>query len=166
MNILDIILLVFLLFGFIRGLWSGFFVSLASFISLLAGVFIAIKFSSFTAEILRNHLSQEGKYLEIIAFAITFIAVVIGIMLLAKVFTKIADFSGLGWINKILGGVFGLLKTILILSVFLHFFEKINQNHVLISEEALQESMLYEPVSEISEIIFPTLTGWFDNLKS
>lgn len=166
MNILDIILLAFLFFGFIRGLWSGFFVSLASLISLIVGIFVAIKFSSFTAEFLRNNLSQEWKYIEIIAFAITFITVVIGIALLAKIFTKMADFSGLGWVNKILGGVFGLLKTIVILSIFLHFFEKINQNHSWVSEEKSEESILYKPVSEISEIIFPALTEWFEHLKS
>src|SRR5690606_41924175 len=108
---------------------------LASFISLLAGIFVAIKFSSFTAGFLRDSLSKEWEHIEIIAFAITFVAVVIGITLLAKIFTKIADFSGLGWINKILGGVFGLLKIVLILSVFLHFFEKINENNALVRSE-------------------------------
>ena|SRR5690606_12799082 len=166
MNVFDIILLAFLLFGFIRGLWSGFFVSLASFISILVGIFIAVKFSSLTANFLRDNLSQDWKHIEIIAFAITFIAVVIGIALLAKVFTKIADFSGLGWINKILGGVFGLLKIVLILSVFLHFFEKINENNALVSEKTLQESILYRPISEVSEIIFPTLSDWFEKIKS
>jgi membrane protein required for colicin V production len=166
MNVFDIILLAFLLFGFIRGFWSGFFVSLASFVSILVGIFIAIKFSSFTADILRNTFSKDWKHLEIIAFVITFIAVVIGITLLAKVFTKMADFSGLGLMNKILGGVFGLLKTLLILSVFLHFFEKLNENKTFASEETLEESFLYQPVSEISEVIFPKLTEWFDEIKS
>ncbi|SRR5690554_4602778 len=165
MNLLDITLLTLLLISFIRGLWSGFFVSLASFISLLAGIFVAIKFSSFTAGFLRDSLSKEWEHIEIIAFAITFVAVVIGITLLAKIFTKIADFSGLGWINKILGGVFGVLKTVLILSVVLHFFQKINQSHSLITKEKLEESILYQPVSEVSEIIFPKLTEWFNNIK-
>src|SRR5690606_11979068 len=129
MNVFDIILLAFLLLGFIRGFWSGFFVCLSSFVSMLVGIFIAMKFSSFTSDILRNTFFKDWKHLEIIAFVITFIAVVIGITLLAKVFTKMADFSGLGLMNKILGGVFGLLKTVLILSVLLLFFEKVNQNN-------------------------------------
>ncbi|MFA7444430.1 MAG: CvpA family protein [Flavobacteriaceae bacterium] len=166
MNLLDIILLIFLLFGFVRGLWSGLFVALASFVSLLAGIFIAIKFSSFTATFLRDNFSTEWQHLEIIAFAITFVIVVITIMLLAKILTKIADFSGLGWLNKVLGGVFGVLKTLLILSIFLHFFQKINQNNLLVSEEKLKESLLYQPVSEVSEMIFPTLSQWFDTVKT
>ncbi|HUH51523.1 MAG TPA: CvpA family protein [Flavobacterium sp.] len=165
MNFIDIIIATILAFGLIRGAWNGFFVELASFVSLIIGVFIAIKFSGFVADYIRENLFSESQYIEIIAFAITFILVIVGIVLLAKTFTKLASFTGLGWINRLLGGVFGLLKMLFIVSIVLHFFQKINKNDTLITEQSKQDSVLYAPVVKASELVFPILTDWFAKVK-
>lgn len=165
MNFLDLILAAILLYGLVKGLWKGLFVELASLISLLLGIYLAIKFSGFTADFIRKNFASDLEYLEIIAFAVTFLLVVIGIVLLAKVFTKIAYFSGLGWINSLFGAVFGLVKMIFILSILLQFFQKINTEGTLISEEKLNESLLYNSVLETSEYVFPIISEWFDKAK-
>lgn len=166
MNFIDIILAGILLYGLIKGLWRGLFVELASLVSLLLGIYLAVKFSGFTADFIRNKFSSDSEYLEIIAFAITFILVVVGIILLAKVFTKIADFASLGWINRLFGAVFGVIKMIFILSIFLHFFQKINITGALIPEEKLNQSILYNPIVEASETVFPAISEWFDKAKN
>ena len=130
MSVIDIILGGLLLYGLIKGLWRGLFVELASLVSLIAGIFVALKFSGFIADIISGHVSWEPRYISITAFLITFIAVVVGIILLAKFFTKLADFASLGLLNRILGGVFGFLKMVLILSVSLNFFLKINSTNI------------------------------------
>ena len=112
MNTFDIVLLVFLLFGFIRGLMKGLFVELASLIALIAGVYGALHFSYFVGGFLESRVDWEEKYIAIVAFAITFIAIVIVIAMLGKLFTKMADFAALGFLNKLLGGIFGVLKNI------------------------------------------------------
>jgi len=165
MSFVDIILAAILLYGLVKGLWKGFFVEFASLISLLLGIYLAVKFSGFTANFIRDNFSTESDHLEIVAFAITFLMVVIGIVLLAKVFTKIADFASLGWVNRLLGGIFGLIKMIFILSVFLHFFQKINATTTFFSEEKLNESLLYNPVVKTSEFVFPIISEWFDKAK-
>lgn len=165
MNFLDIILAAILLYGLIKGLWKGFFIEFASLISLLAGIFLAVKLSGFTASLIREKLEYDSDYLEILSFAITFILVVIGIILLAKVLTKVASFTSLGWANRLLGGIFGLIKMIFILSVILHFFHKINATGIFFPEEKLNESVLYNPVVQVSEFVFPTLSEWFEIAK-
>jgi|SRR5690554_406175 len=165
MNFLDILIGALLVYGLIKGIWKGLFVELASLLSLLLGIFVAVKFSGFTADFIRENFLTDSEYIEIIAFAGTFLLVVIAIVLLAKVFTRMADFASLGWINRMFGGVFGLLKMVLILSVLLHFFQKTNQNEALISEEKLDQSVLYHPVKQTSEFIFPVLAEWFDKAK-
>jgi len=52
MNVLDIILGALLLFGLVRGFMKGLFVEVASLVALIAGVYGAIHFSSFTAILL------------------------------------------------------------------------------------------------------------------
>ena len=110
MNTFDIIIAALLLFGFIRGLFKGLFVEVASLIALIAGVYGAIHFSYFVGNFLADRVSWEEKYITIVSFAITFAIIVLTIGLLGKLLTKIADFASLGLLNKILGGGFGALK--------------------------------------------------------
>lgn len=165
MAILDIVLGGILVYGCIRGIWNGFFVELASFISLLIGVFIAIKFSVFTQSLLKNHVSWSPKSIEIIAFIMTFVLVVIGIYFLAKFLTTLANFAGLGCFNKIFGGFFGVLKIILMLSVFLNFFLKINSNNTFIDKETIDKSVFFNPIQKVAGFIYPSFLEWFEDLK-
>src|SRR5690606_16214148 len=111
MNIIDIILLVFLLFGFIRGFIKGFFVELASLVGLIAGIYGALHFSYIFVDLLEGWISWEKKYIELSAFGITFILIVVAVALLGKLLTKISNIIALGLVNKFLGALFGLLKT-------------------------------------------------------
>lgn len=165
MNLFDIILGGFLLYGIIRGIWNGFFVELASFLSLILGIYIAIKFSFLTQSIIESHVSWSPKTVQIVAFALTFVLVVVGITALAKVFTTLANFASLGLVNKAGGGFFGLLKTILMLSVLLHFFHKFNEKADFVSKETLVESLIYYPTLEVSGLVYPALENWFMEFK-
>ena len=119
MAIIDIIVGALLLFGLVRGVMKGFFVEVASLCALVAGIYGAIHFSNFAAEFLDSKLDWEGKYINIVAFAVTFVIIVLIIALAGKALTKLADFAALGILNKLLGGVFGALKFGLILSILL-----------------------------------------------
>lgn len=158
---IDLILGGILLYGLIKGLWKGLFIELASLVSLLLGIYLAIKFSGVVGNLFGSQLPDDPGNAAIIAFVITFLAVVIGITLLAKAFTKIADFSGLGLVNRVLGGFFGLLKTALILSVALNFFLKLNTGNTIAKKETLDRSALFYPLLEMSDLIFPVLEEWF-----
>lgn len=166
MAFLDIILGALLLYGFVKGIWNGFFLELASFVSLLIGVFLALKFSYVMQSILRNHVDWNPKTVQIVAFTLTFILVVVGISVLAKAFTTMANFAGLGIFNKLLGGFFGLLKMILILSVTLSLFEKINSNHIFTEKETLEDAKFYYPILKVSAFIYPSIESWYKDFDS
>ncbi|RKS26281.1 membrane protein required for colicin V production [Flavobacterium endophyticum] len=165
MGFLDIILGVFLVYGLVRGLWNGLFVEFASLVSLLLGIYIAIKFSFLTADFLSDLFSWNPKTIAIWAFILTFIGVVLGVSLLAKFFTSIANFASLGLLNKIAGGIFGVLKMCLILSFALALFQKINFNHTFAEKKTLDDSLFYNSILKISEFVFPVFEEWFDELK-
>ncbi|MDV7186417.1 CvpA family protein [Lutibacter sp. TH_r2] len=155
MSTFDIIIAAILVFGFIRGLLKGLFVEVASLISLIAGIYGAIHFSYFVGEFLAKKVDWDEKYITIVSFAITFAIIVLIIALLGKLFTKIADFAALGFLNKLLGGVFGALKLALILSIILLVFNKLNNTIPFISEEQTEESVLYKPVKNLAPTLFP-----------
>ena len=155
MNTFDIIIAAILVFGFIRGLLKGLFVEVASLVSLIAGIYGAIHFSYFVSNILAEKVDWDEKYITIVSFAVTFAIIVLVIALLGKLFTKIADFASLGFLNKLLGGVFGALKLALILSFSLLVFNKLNNTIPFISEEQTEASILYKPVKNLAPTLFP-----------
>jgi len=157
MSVLDIILGALILFGLVRGFWKGLFVEVASLVALVAGVYGAIHFSGYAATFLQNKFNWEEKYVNIVAFAITFIVIILVISLAGKALTKLANFAALGILNKLLGGVFGALKIGLILSVILGVFSKMNETIPFLGEEDLKESVLYEPVKSLAPMVFPNI---------
>lgn len=157
MNVLDIIILALLLFGLINGFRRGFFVEVASLVALIAGVYGAIHFSNFAADFLMDKVDWNEKTVNITAFAITFIVIVLLIVLAGKALTKLADFAMLGILNKLLGGIFGLLKMAVILSVILIIFDSLDKNLPFTDKEDLEDSMLYEPVKSLVPSIFPII---------
>ncbi|MEN8776125.1 MAG: CvpA family protein [Polaribacter sp.] len=157
MNIFDIIIAALLIFGFVRGIMKGLFVEVASLVALIGGVYGAIHFSYFLGDFLKEYVSWSEEYISLAAFAGTFIIIIIIIALLGKVLTKLADFAALGILNKILGGVFGVLKIGLILSVIFIFFGKMNNTIPFVDKETLESSILFEPVKKIAPTIFPSI---------
>jgi len=157
MSIIDIVLGALLLFGLIRGAMKGLFVEIASLVALVLGVYGAIHFSSFVAGFLEPNVNWNEKTINIVAFAITFVIIVLAISLAGKALTKLADFAALGIINKLAGGLFGALKIGLILSVLLIVFNKLNNTLPFMEKEDLEESILYKPVKSLAPMIFPNL---------
>jgi membrane protein required for colicin V production len=165
MNTLDIILGVVLVFSFVIGFRKGFFVALASFIGLIAGIYGAVYFSDYAASYLTSYFDWSERTLQLAAFALTFLVILIVISLAGKILTKIADFAMLGILNKILGGAFNLLKFAFILSVILMFLNASTFNE-LVSEEQQEESVLYEPIASLAPIVMPHIWRSVEELEN
>ena len=165
MGFLDIILGVLLAFAFYKGIRNGLFIELASLVSLLAGIYFAVKFSSFMRDILVGFVKWNPNTIQVVAFILTFIAVVVVVTLLGKLLTGVADFAFLGWLNTIGGGFFRVLKTILIISIVFAVFEKINYKHYLAKKETLDNSLFYNPIQKIAGYMYPSLKEWYSSLK-
>ncbi|OUD36977.1 CvpA family protein [Flavobacterium sp. FPG59] len=165
MSFLDIILGALLAFAGFKGLKNGLFVELASLVSLILGIYLAIKFSFFTKEIISGFVNWNPNTIQVIAFMITFLIVVVAVTFLGKFLTGIASFAFLGWANSIGGGFFRILKTVLILGIVFSIFEKINYNHILVKKETLDKSIFYNPVQKTAAYLYPSLQEWYSSLK-
>lgn len=157
MVIINIILGALILFGIIRGFFKGLFVEIASLLALVLGVYGAIHFSDYAANFLESKTEWSENTINITAFAVTFIVIVLAIMLAGRALTKLANFAMLGLLNKLLGALFGGIKFAFALSILIIVFEKFNKTFVFTDEETIKESVLYEPVKSIAPMIFPIL---------
>ncbi|WP_273568404.1 CvpA family protein [Maribacter halichondriae] len=154
MSFLDIILGLLLLYGLYKGLKNGLFVEIASIIALIAGIYGAIHFSYYAGDYLSENMQWEERYINIAAFIITFAAIVLIVHVAGKFLTKIADFAMLGLLNKIAGGIFGVVKVAVILGAILVFFDRVNSSAGMVKDETMQNSVLYEPVKEVGAFVF------------
>ena len=166
MSFLDIVLGILLIWGLYKGLVNGLFVELASLVALIAGIFGAIHFSYIAGDYLSKHMDWEMRYIKIASFLITFIAIVLVVHFAGKLLTKIADFAMLGLLNKIAGGIFGMLKVAIILGALLIFFEKATASFNFINKETQKQSVLYQPVRDIGNFVFSQVFKNKDSAKT
>jgi membrane protein required for colicin V production len=162
MNYIDIILGVFLIIAAIGGFRKGLIAEVASLAALVLGIWGAIRFSGITTDLLIRYFDLKTDYLNVISFIITFIVIVILVHIVGNVVSKMVDSVGLGITNKLGGMVFGLLRSILFLSILLIVFDKIDKNVQIIPEKIKEGSSMYEPIKNIAPSVFPFIDDWYE----
>ena len=157
MNYLDIILVIPLLWGLYKGFSKGLIIEAASLIALGLAVWGAIKFHDFLSTWMQNSLSWTSKYLPLLSFAFIFIGVLLVVFGIAKLIEKLVKAVSLGFINKLGGAIFGILKFGLLLSMIIFFLETINKSIPFIPQEIKNKSLLYNYVQKIAPLVIPGL---------
>ena len=163
MNYFDIIIAAILLYSAYKGFSKGIVIQAASLIALVLGIYGAIKFSDVTAEFLVSEFGLTTEYLSLISFAITFVGIVIIVHLIAKIISKFMRAVALGFIDRISGLVFGVLKMTFIISIILVILNNFNKKFSFLPEEKLEGSVLYKPLSNFAPYLFPYLN--FEEIK-
>ena len=154
-GILDIILIIPILWFTYKGFSKGLIIELATLLALLLGVYIAANFSSYTADYLRDNFDFHSKYMSIISFSLTFIGVVLLVMLFGKSLEKLVNIMLLGFLNKLAGAIFGLIKISFFLSVIIFILSTFGIEKNLVDKSMREKSYLYEPIKSIAPAIFP-----------
>ncbi len=118
MNFFDIVIIIILGFGVIRGVFRGLIKELASIIGVLGGFYAAYSYYMVLARLLSRWISNVA-YLNILSFLIIFCGILIIISILGVVIKYVLNIAFLGWVDRICGAGFGIIKGILIASVLL-----------------------------------------------
>jgi len=159
MNIFDVITTIILLYGLIKGFIKGFVVEVAGLISLVLGVMGAFKFADIFGIYLSPYFDLDPKIIQTGGFILLFIIIIYTISLLAKMITKTLKVVALGMINRIFGGIFGLLKWSIILSSFVLVTQEINEIITFIHQDRIEESISYSLLYELGDFLF----NWLSN---
>ncbi|MFO7657387.1 MAG: CvpA family protein [Bacteroidales bacterium] len=165
MNWIDWIFIVFFIWSIYQGYTKGLVITLASLLALVLGIYGAVKFSGYTAEILYDKFQFSPENLNLVSFIITFIIIVIAIQLLARMLDKFIEAVSLGFINRLTGAILAILKTALIISVFLVIIDRIDEKIPFLPRSDIQKSLLFNPLHSLAPLIYPYLRSGYERFR-
>lgn len=157
MQTVDIILLLCFVPAIVQGIRKGFIHQAAGLLSVILGIWMSFRFSGPVCTWLQPYLSVSEQVLHVIAFVLILVLVVIVLSLIAKLLESLVKTVMMGWLDKLLGLVFSLLKAGLVIGLLLMLFNTLNLRLHLVSEEVLEQSVLYGPLKEAAYTVFPFL---------
>lgn len=159
MNVLDIILLICFIPAIIGGLRRGFIAQVISIVSIILGIWLSFRFSSLLSGWMSGWLHASEPVLQIISFTVILILVILALGALGKLLEATIKIILLGWLNKLLGLVFALLKYALIIGLLLMLFNFLNSEFSMVDKKVLSDSVLYTPLLDTANAVFPYLKG-------
>lgn len=165
MAILDIILLICFIPAIVMGISKGFVKQLIEVAAILIGAWAAFRFSTALSIWMGQYLTFGEKILHIICFIIIFIVIALLLNLLGELLTKVIKIIALGWINRLLGLLFGILKVALALGLVIMVFEGINTTFHIVKDGALNDAVVYQGMKHFAENVFPYLKSFVTGIN-
>ena len=160
MTYLDIIILLPIAYGIIRGIMQGLIREVFALVGIILGIVLARIYADSVTVWLARVLTVDSALLKPIASFSIFIVVAIVCNVLAVVLTKLMKFIALGGLNRLIGGLFGAAKWILILTVIVAFVDILDGVLHFMQPELKESSPVWnyalKLASTLKAIVFPT----------
>lgn len=160
MGIVDIILLLCFIPGIVRGISKGFVHQIISLASIFIGAWLAVKFSALVSNWLTNYMQLDPKVLKIISFAIIVLLAILLLYWLGELITNAFKATDMGWLNRLLGLVFSIVKVALILGLLIMLFDGLNDKIHLFKPEVFDDAVLYNALKDFGQSILPFLKSF------
>jgi len=117
MNTVDIVLGVVLLLFVINGIYKGFIKNFFHLLGLIASVVLIIHIGPMVKDLVISQFGLNEIVAVVISYACIFLIVMIVVKIVARILKSVVDMLSLKWLNRLLGGVFGLFNGVLILTI-------------------------------------------------
>jgi len=119
MNALDIVILAVLLGFLAKGLLRGLLKEVCSLAGLFLGAFLAFRYHGPLADALLERVELPVQIAVAITFTVLFLATMLFFLALGFLLSRFVKLIFLGGFNRLIGGFFGLVQGVLLLSVVL-----------------------------------------------
>lgn len=166
MSWLDILILLPLLVGLVIGIKRGLIIELTNLISIIAGVVCARLLSAPVAAWIAQQFTWPEAVCSVVAYTLLFLISTILLYLLGKLLTKLFKAVKLGWLNRLLGGVFGLAKYAIIVLFVVLCVHQLDTQFQFLQEDLKEESVVYKAVIPLSENTWYTIKEQINDATS
>ena len=159
MQTIDIIIAVLLAVGLIGGLRDGLVKQVAGLAGLIGGLLLGRAFYLPVGAWLVDIFGMSVQVAQVASFILILVIVPLLFSLVGWLVSKLLSAICLGWMNRLLGALVGVLKYLLLVGIVVTGIEFFDQHDTLVSEQKKEASVLYYP-------IYNTTGIFFDGIKS
>ena len=159
---IDVVFLVLLIAGMIKGAAKGIVMALFSFAGWFIGLAAALKLSATVAVYMQGHTGISPRWLPLLSFVLVFVIVVLVVQWTGRAIENIFSFTLLGWVNRLGGALLYTGMYILLGSILLFYAEKMR----LISPETLATSRAHSLTAGLAPAIMEGLGALIPAFKN
>jgi membrane protein required for colicin V production len=118
MNPLDVVIIIILGYGLIRGIFRGMVKEISSIVGVFAGFYAAYTYYPLVSEIMEDWITNVP-FLNILSFMLIFCVIFFIISILGVIIKYLMHVASLGWMDRLFGASLGFGKAVLIVSIIL-----------------------------------------------
>ena len=151
MTWLDILIIIPLVFGLIRGLMKGLIVEVTSIVAIILGFLGARYWSAACASWLIQQFEWSEAASIVVAYAVLFAGIALLLNIVARLLSKLFQKIQLGWLNRLLGGLFGTAKWGIVIVALVLCLHNIDKQFELLTPELREKSVVYTTLTPYAE---------------
>lgn len=165
MTWLDILILLPLLIGLVRGLMKGLIVEVTSIVAIVLSFWGAQSWSStFAAWLMQQFMWGEAASI-VVAYALLFTGIALILNILARLLSKLFQKIQLGWLNRLLGGIFGTAKWGIVILALVLCLHNLDKQFQFIKPELKEQSVVYTKITPYAEKAWEKIKAEIDANK-
>ena len=151
MNTIDLIICIVLAFGAFQGWRRGCIAQVVSLAGLVIAVWLGAQFGTQAGRL----CGIDEQFAAPAGFLLVLLAALCAAAIAGRIIRKVFLFAGFGVPDILLGIALGLVKYLLLLSLVLAAFDRMNADYEFVGPGPLSQSKYYRPIAGIAERIFP-----------
>ena len=164
MSIIDIVIVVVFVGAIIYGLYKGIISQLGSLGGIILGIIACRIFGDSVAGLISDIFPAISDNAQTAAFAnsvianvLVFIIAYFLVKIAAKAIKSLTHALCLGFIDRILGAIFGLFKWCLVLSIVLNLWLVISPNSQIVSGSSIAGGMAAKTILDLAPTLFGSI---------
>lgn len=153
---IDAVIALPLLIGLVRGIMRG----LVSEVTAIAAVILGYLGSRLWGRAFATWIVATTSWPEpvgnLVAYSLLFLGITLSLNLLGRLLARLLKAINLGWLNRLLGAVFGFGKWAIIMLIIIFLIGQIDQQWHIMPAAVRSASVLYDPMLKIAnQILIP-----------
>lgn len=157
MSWLDIIILLPLLIGLVRGLMRGFVVELTAIIAIILGFVGTRIWGAAFAIWISQQFAWPEAICSVVSYALLFLGITLLLNVVAKLISRLFKAVNLGWLNRLFGALFGVAKWAAIVLFIVLCVHRLDDQFHFFKDDLKQQSTIYNYTTPLSEKVWKTV---------
>lgn len=145
MSYIDALILLPLLVGFVRGMMRGLISELVAILAVIMGIVGSRMWGAKFATWVAAYFTWPNEVCTVVAYTLLFLGIAIACNLLGRMFSRLIRAIHLGWLNRIMGALFGMGKWAIILMAVLLAVDTLDARFAFLQDDVKNQSVCYKP---------------------